>query len=635
MKIKILFFLNLTFFLTALCFAQRPNSTFTDYTKLGNNNNARNDSISNSLDSLLPPFEYRYFYLNDFTNIIINSDTTLNNEFKESEPTRRKTFYDLNTGNAGSASTASVFNYLPKAGFHSGYDQYSVYNLSLDRFKFYDSERTLADLRFAFIFGSQNNFIVGADFGQKYKSGVSLSLNYNRVSQLGTYASQETKSTAFGLALRYETLKQTLNFFTGVLSNTNNEAHNGGVTDLDAILTAPFKSNVPVYLTEARTRFDYKDIFFQSRYNLDGKTSQSSSLALGYHFQYHYGYNRFSDVEVSSSLDSSFYRKFRIEGRGLRNNNNISILTNEFYLFSKLSWTNAKVSLVYDKINVEQDSKQSSINDVSLKFNGIINFKSKLNINAKAVLGLGNNAGTFTVDGGTEIKLGKFINLTGDVSFFRSQVAWKYSLLRLNDFDFYNNNFEKPVGSTIAAGIHFNPINLNVKVGQSLINNYLYFDSLSQPKQFGNIFSHNYISISHKLKFWKIGFENDILIQNFNEDLLALPTQMIRSNLYFESLIFKKNLLLRIGAELRYLPKFETPVFNPVLGNYYRGRDISKDDFLLGDIYILGQVAGKFRIFVKIENANAMFVQKINYMAYRSPQFGNYLRLGFRWLLLD
>lgn len=633
MKIKISIFLCLTLFVTAFCFAQQPNSTFTDYSKLGNRNNSRNDSLLKSLDSLLPPFEYKYYYLNDFTNILFNADTTLNNEFKESEPTRRKTFYDLNTGNAGAASTPAVLNYNPKAGFHSGYDQYSIYSLSLDQFKFYDSERTLADLRFAFIFGSQNNFIVGADFGQKFKSGVSLSLNYNRVSQLGTYASQETKSTAFGLALRYEALKQKLNFFTGVISNTNNEAHNGGVKDLDAILTAPFKSNVPVFLNEARTRFDYKDIFIQSRYNLDGKSSQLSSLALGYHLQYHYGYNRFSDVEISN--DSAFYRKYWIEGRGLRNNNNISILTNEFYLFSKLSWTNAKVSLVYDKINVEQESKRTSINDVSLKFNGIINFKKDININAKAVLGLGNNAGTFTVDGGTEIKLGKFINLNADVSFFRSQVAWRFSLLRLNDLDFYNNNFDKPFGSTISAGINFNPLKLSVKVGQSLINNYLYFDSLSQPKQFGSIFSHNYISISHKLKFWKIGFENDILIQNINEDLVALPTQMIRSNLYFESLIFKKNLLLRIGAELRYLPKFETPVFNPVLGNYYKGSSVGKDDYLLGDIYILGQVAGKFRIFVKIENANAMFVQKINYMAYRSPQFGNYLRLGFRWLLLD
>lgn len=633
MKIKILIFISLTFLFTALSVAQRPNAGYTDYSKLDNSNNLRNDSLVNSLDSLLPPFEYKYFYINDFTKILVNGDTTLDNEFKESEPTRRKKFYDLNTGNAGSASNDAVFNFKPKAGFHSGYDQYNVYNLSLDKFKFYDSERTLADLRFAFIFGSQNNFIVGADFGQKFKSGVSLSLNYNRVSQLGTYASQETKSTAFGLGLKYETLKQKLIFLTGVISNTNNEAHNGGIKNLDAILTAPFKSNVPVFLTDARSRFDYKDIFFQSRYNLDGKASTSSSLSLGYHFQYHYGYNRFSDVEVSG--DSSFYRKFWIEGRGLRNNNNISILTNEFYLFSKLSWTNAKISLVYDKINIEQESKRNSINDVSLKFNGIINFKRNLNINAKAVLGLGNNAGTFTVDGNTEIKLGKFVNLNGDVSFFRSQVAWKFSLLRLNDIDFYNNDFVKPFGSNLAAGVNINPLHLSVKVGQSLINNFLYFDSLSQPKQFGSIFSHNYVSISHKLKFWKIGFENDILFQNINADLMAIPGQMIRSNLYFESFVFKKNLLLRIGAELRYLPKFETPVFNPVLGNYYKGNGIAKDDYLFGDIYILGQVAGKFRIFVKIENANAMFVQKINYLAYRSPQFGNYLRLGFRWLLLD
>jgi hypothetical protein len=634
MKLRLFHFLYLLLFWITVSNAQRTNAGYTDYTKLSKSNNNPNiDSFNAALDSLLPEFQYRFYYLENFTDIKINGDTTLDKEFKETEPNRRKTFYDLNTGNAGSAITPSIFTYKPKAGFHSGYNQYDVYNYSLNNFKFYDSERTLADLRFAFILGSQNNFIVGADFGQKFKSGISMSMNYSRISQLGSYNQQSTKSTSFGIAFRLETLRQRLNLFTGLISNTNNEQHNGGIKNLDDILIAQFKGNIQTQLDNANTRFDYKDLFIHLRYNIDGKNADNSVLALGYHFQYQYGYNKFSDVGTSDN--QSFYKSFWVDNRGIRNINNIDITTNEFYLASKSSWADAKISLVYDNVDILQESKSNTINDLSIKFNGLLKFWKTSNLNTKAVLGLGNNAGTFTMDGDTKIRLGKWADLSGSVSFYRSQIPWRHKVLRLNDEDNYVNEFAKPFGSTLHAGIKINPIRLEVTIGQTLINNYLYFDTISRPSQLNGLFSNNFISATHKLKVWKIGLENDYLVQNFNVDILALPSQILRSNLFLENYFFNKNLLLRVGVEARYLPQFSAPLFNPVLGNYYKSDAVPAEDYIMGDLYILGQVTSRFRIQVKWENAQQLFMNKTSYLSYRHPQFDTYIKLGFRWLLLD
>lgn len=632
---RLIILIILTSLITGMLKAQRPGAGSSNISRYSNPNNINfaSDSLSAYLDSILPPFQYLYYHLDQFDRPMVMADTTLDNEFKESEPGRRKTFYDINTGNAGSATTPVILNYLPIAGFHSGYDAYRSYNIELSKFRFFDSERTLADLKFAMILGSQNNFIVGADFGEKFKSGISMSLNYQRVSQLGSYNGQETKSTHLGLAFRLETLKKRLNIFTGILSNTNNEQNNGGLVDPDKIDDYQFKTSVPVFLDDANTRFDYKDVFLHARYDLAGSETSKSQFSLGYHFQYHYGYNRFSDPKVDN--DSSFYRYFWQGSRGIRNFNDISKVTNEVYIKTALSWVGLRAGLAYDRINVEQDSRSFLINDVTLKLNGLIRVKKSVDIDANAMIGLGNNAGTFTLDGTSTIHLGKWLNIDGKLSFFRSQLPWRHNYLRINDQDVYNNDFKKPFGSAVDLGLEINPLNLRVSAGQKLINDYLYFDTISRPVQWDGLFSTNYLAASQKLRLWKLGFENDILLQQFSESIVALPGKMLRSNLFLENLIFHKNLLLRVGVEVRYLPDFEVPAFNPVLGNFYKTNGVTKDDYLFGDIYILGQIAKKFRILVKWENAQAMFTTKTNYLALGHPQFDTYIKLGFRWLLLD
>lgn len=639
-RVLILFFL----FTSLVLSSQRPTKVVPQQprpkgTESGNAKNFESGDNSNSVvdveeDSIPPkPFKYTYFHIGNQQKLHINFDTSLNNFYLEVDPAKRVGFNFLNTGNMGSSLLPSIFDFKPFAGFNSGYHQYDYYNFTLDSFRFYNSERPLADLQFSPIFGSQQNFIVGAEFGQKYQGGTGLSVNFKRISQSGLYSEQKVQTTNFAISVHWRFLKNRLSVFPGIISNVNTEQHNGGIIDSFLYVDGfQFRKNVPNNLHNASTRYDYKNLFLFSEYSLDGRSSDSSKILLGHSFKYKYGYNKFSDVDIES--DSIFYNKFFVDKRGIRNNLSVSTVSNEFFLKNNWPALFGKLSLIYDIHNVKDEGLQKIINDITLRFDGRISIKKLFEVKTNSTLGLGANAGTFSLNGKSDIKLSKIAILTASFDFFRSQKSWNSEHLYLNFENVYTKDFANPFGSRLKLQINILPIKMTAELGQNVINQYIYIDSFAIPSQDNKILSATYISVMHKLKVWKMVLENFAFVQNSNRDYLPIPSAYLKSNLYFESLMFRKNLLLRLGAELKVMPSFTIGEYDAVLGNYYVGNHSYKKDYQVLDLYILGRIS-KFRVFFKMENVQDLFRKEVNFLSVNHPQFDRLLRFGFRWLLLD
>jgi hypothetical protein len=595
------------------------------------------DTFSTEPDSIpLPKFKYQYVHVDDLNKIIIEKDTTLGYFFQEIEPLKKRNFNYLSTTNYGAGGIPSYFQFKPHYGFSSGYTQYDVYNYTLDSVKIFDSNRTLADLFFSPIFGSQENFFVGANYGQQYKDGLSLSLNYKRASNRGFYTDQNTLTTNAALALRWKTRNDKMNFILGILNNTNNENHNGGV-DTSALFISgnQYRLNVPVKLNQAATRYDYKDVFLITDVALDKKSLDSSKFTVGHKFIYKYGYNKFYDISVIKANDSLIYRSYLNDSRGIRNQLDISKVSNEIFIKSNWNFARGRVSLLHDYYSIIDGKTERSVNDVTARFNGVFKLGKSINIQTNANLGLGANVGNFVLTGKSIFGLGKIAGIMAEATFFNSNVPYLDENLTLNNEALYNVNLSNTLGSIYGGSLYSAKLNLELSVKQSLINNFIYRDALGLPTQLNDVFVNTQFSIIHKLKVYKFHLENIGFLQLMNKDILPLPKYSVKSNFYIESNAFKNALFFRFGVEGRYMPEFFLPQYDPVQGQYYKGRNSYKAEYLSGDLYFLGQVSSRFRVMFKMENIQQNFTNKINYLTVFHPQNDPKLRVIFSWLLLD
>jgi hypothetical protein len=618
----------------------RPSSTFPNGRGSGIPQNSGQNPVNdnnNREDSIFLPFNYIYYnplFANDKKSV---TDTSLNNFFNDIEIAKRRPFNALNTGNNGSSPLPVLFDFKPFTGFHAGYHQYDAYNFSIDSIKIYNTKRTFSDLFFSQIVGSQSDIEVGAEFGQEFAKGTKLSLSYRRVFQNGFYNQQSAKTTNLALSLAYKAFKNNIKFATGIIANNNNENHNGGIDTTGNIdLTRDVYSlriNVPTILSDANTRYAYQDIFHITEFALKKINQDTFQSSIGHLFLYKKGTNRFGDIKLNDKSDSIFYGLYNTDIRGIRNFSKLTQISNEFFIKGSYKWASGKLGLVYDLYNFENVINKS-INDITLKFKGDVAIGKSVLLNTEANFGLGANAGNFSLKGATNINVGKYMSLLGNAEIFRSQLSVMDEIFYLNNELLYQKDFSSTFGSKFFAKLIIPSVNTSVSVGQNLINNFVYRDVNDFPVQDQSLLSATYISIANLIKIWKINLETHAYSQSINKGYIPVPNQYLKSNLFFEGLMFKRNLLLRLGLEYKYIPAFNLPAYNPATGMYYNNGKNIKKPFEGIDVYLSAKVS-KFRIFVKYENLAFLFNPSFSYLTINHPVFDAKIRYGVRWLLYD
>ncbi len=594
-------------------------------------NTTFNQQDSAQVDSL-PTFEYKYFLMDLPQVKKIEGDTNLGNFFKDVDAAKRRRFNAFNTGNNGSAMFNPIFTVPVFTGFHTGYHQYDDYNYTLNNLPFFDSERTLADMYFSQIVGNQGNFEVGAKYGQKFDNNVSMSINYRRIFQQGIYNNQTTKTTNFSSVFRFRSLKNKIQNTLGLIVNNNNENHLGGVlTDLSSP-NEVLRLNVPVALNEANTRYAFDNYFLISEYSLTKQTPDSSSSSVGFKFDYKSGYHRYAD----KSLDDNAYEVYNrnpLDARGIRNFVQHNTLSGEFYLKGNFNFFKGKLGLLYD-LHKLKDNDSESINDITLFVKGVTNIKNKFLLNTEARLGVGENVGTFYINGNTDLNITKGIRLHGRVEFFNSQKAYNDENLFLNGDVVYKKDISNQIGNQLYGSLFIDKIKTEVFVGQLLVNNYIYRLTNGEAANNSELVSNTYFGFTNRLKAWRIHFDNSAFVQAHTSKVIGLPKQMLKSDLYYEGKHFKKVLTLRLGVEYIHIPSFRLNSYYPITGHYYLGLNEENSTYQNLDLYLNAQVS-RFRLFVKWENYLDVLNGKVNYLVSKQPQFDNNIRFGVRWLFLD
>jgi len=586
----------------------------------------------------------RYFKLSDITTFYDFKDSTLDNFFHQYDPAKRRWIDYQNLGNAGSASRSQIYDSNPYVGFDVGLNQYDLYNFELDDFRFYENNTPMTNVFFTPV-GGQQNFVIRSDFARSFNDGTSISLNYRRLRQEGFYTNQLTKTTNFGTSLRYQSENKRYTGFLSMISNVNEEGQNGGIKHDTFYMTPQLndRKNVTIISDDAGTRHQQKQYSLINYYQLNKPTKNTIQYLLRYDLAFDNRYYKFTDPVTNTETDSTEYGDlFAFEDRGIRFYNKVNKISNKFYAYmSDGEKLNIRVGLVYDRYNIDEQGLKSGYNNLFADFKGDVPITKSIAIKSSGQLGLGDGVGDFKLRGSLNLNLGSWIDINGGTAFYRYTPDLISRSLVINGnrlWDNTNNNennidLAKPVGSDLFGEFEIPKLKIKGRIKQSLVTNAIYYDTTSMVRQAEDIFSSTSISIANEFKFWKLGMENYALFQIFSDNIYNLPTLHTKHNIHITGYLFKKALYARLGAEIRLTPSHTGADFSPVAGSFRQSNE-TIEFYPMTDFYFTAKVK-TFRLFLRFENLNGLWQDRVAYQIAHYPQFDFKLRFGVSWLLLN
>ena len=571
-----------------------------------------------------------YNYYNRYTpdEIQIYNDTLLH-RIDNYNPALKEWDEHLTLGNLGSSATPMRYEVQKGLGIRYGYDQFDLYNYTLDSIKIFKLNRPLNNLYFSPFLG-QDNFLVKALFAREFSDGISLFLDYKRYNQVGTYNNQATQTTNLSSTILLE--KEKLKGIYTLLVNTNNEENNGGITADSLFRFSNFRRrvNFPIVLNGADTRKESYTFAFLNRYILTDKDKLDTELM--HELVWERGAYRSSDVNVATDTDSLFYTDFLVDGRGLRHAIDYGTLSNEFGV--KLASTDIlkiRLGLIhkYHTINFFQTDER--FNELILK--GALSTEYKgISLKGNGELGLLDLAGDFDVDGKMNFD-NKNLKLSAGLRFYRYTPNLKADRTFINEVELWNNDFSKPLGTAISGRITVPKLRLKAEFKQIVENNTIYWDSLFIPRQLDEVLTVSQLNVKQSLKLGPWHLDHALLLQGISSDSISLPNFHLTQNTYLQFKLFDKKLEAQLGAEAIYFSDYNSKSYLPLTGTFGNTQN-RIDNYPILNAYINFKIE-QFNFFFRFENINSLWEIFPYYHLDRYPQYDNNFRIGVRWILTD
>ncbi|KXK38262.1 MAG: hypothetical protein UZ09_BCD002001515 [Bacteroidetes bacterium OLB9] len=587
------------------------------------------DILISGKDSI--PIIYKYVLVNDIFSIQEAIDTLADIAFIHRVSTSNQGEY-INTGNYGSAMQSLIFQNDIHTGQNVGYLQYRNFQLTKDNFKLFEPNRPLADLFFSQV-GSQDNISAQADFSRNFSDGLSVSLNYKRISQKGFYENQAAKATTFGFGLRYQSPSKNYDAILLFLQNANQESNNGGISYDSLVYTENFRKAITTRLSNAETRQQEQTMSLIQYFRLNRKSNDRWNLYVQNDLTYQPSYFKYYDTEVNDESAESLYFGFNDTPKGLRRYLDVKNISDGFYVHgSGINGIAGKVGLLYEHFIFDDRPVSVRKNDLTAIADGKIPFLKYFELDLKGKLGLLENAGLFNLSAGMDINIGKIGRLDGGIQIFRAQPSYRTTHLHINNQIFRDTSFSKPFGSEIHAGIYIPSIKLSADLKQSIINNPVYWDYNGLSAQHEGIFTITQLHISHRLKIKSFNLNNDVYFQLQSDYLYPLPKLFTTHQLYYSGKWFQA-MEINIGLDGRLIPDYQGPAFNPLTSAYHLS-DTTLPFFPTANFFVSAKVS-MFRAFFTMENFSQYFMDTHNFDVVHYPAMDPSFRMGFSWLLKD
>lgn len=586
-------------------------------------------------------------------------DTALTRYSHQYDPTRLSTVDFAHLGHLGSAMYPLLYTPEQHRGFHIGLDAFNPYLKNGNDLPFYIVKKAFSEL--GFVLGSeQADESVYAKFGKNFAKGISLSLDYNRISQLGRlsqYNRQNTRNTNLVTGLRFHRPNTPYDGFFTFSANTIEQEDNGGVyiepkaEDIGNGATFSLSSGA-IMLSDAQTRHQYRTWGYTQYYQLrkikrdsSRSTTNKRIYKIAHDFRYSRDKYKFSSTQTASD---TFFRQwfsgFDIDERGYRSyvtdysiSNQFRIITHSAqkkgYRPSIFTGDYLSLGIIHQRHNLQMEPSDTLINNLFLTGEWILPIKDRFRLEAMAHLGLWDNVGDYKLSGHLKINLRKAGLLSAGVNSQLTAPSWLQSQFYITQKIVWKNDFKKSLTNSLQGSYELPKYNFKAKAVYRLLHNHIYYDTLGFPQQVEAPISILSLVLTKDFKLGKFHLNNTLVWQSSSSDLLPVPQWFGKHSLFFGSK-FRK-MLFQLGVDVRYLDKYKAYYYNPLTGNFQLQNRQTLDFYPNLDAWFSFKITS-FRFFVKYENMTRLLGRDSFFYTtafYPFPNEG--MRLGIRWKMVN
>ena len=586
-------------------------------------------------------------------------DTTLDAWLHQYDPTRQRLFDYLHLGNTGSAHQSARLEAPFRIGLDLGLHQFDLYMLSPEKMPFYRLEKAFTNVSFLQV-GEQAESILKAQFARNFSDGIHLSVDYHRMNMFGTnkYPEQDVQHTSLGLGLWIQDAEGRYDGFLVYTGNTIRQENSGGIqTPPSGTGTFSSAQSAEVFLSDAETFHERNALAYTQYYRLNKirsdslGTSPGRAFLLGHHGTFQSNRFRFFDAFPSTTgptaTDSSHYQGFLVDARGLRFFLGQQTLDNTFSLATtRTGRTGSNGRLPADQKDLLEAALQHQVHwlemdqgDTTLQYlllKGRLNFSPNpgLDIQTYAHLGLWDQAGDYRISGSLSLGLGKFGRFSAEAINQLYSPTFMEHQFSVSQRSLWKTDHKRTLHTTLRATYTHPWSEFSAVATYHLINNFIYFDTNGQPAQLSRPLSVAQLSLSNHLQMGSFHLENAVLLQQFSEQVVALPKLFSKHSFYYAGKWFGV-LDVKTGLDIRLIPAYQPAYYFPLSGQFQLQEGFEAPFYPAIDAFFAMQV-NKFRAFAKVEQAagwlgnDALYYQTAYY-----AHPGTVFRFGIKWRFVN
>ena len=367
-------------------------------------------------------------------------------------------------------------------------------------------------------------------------------------------------------------------------------------------------------------------------------------FTLAHSITYRTGKYKFSAVPPDTA--SAFWNNLLVDIRGLRHFLELRQLENSFDIstFKKRKSKDAsnrvlqndllQVGITHTFSRVDEEAADSTINNLFLNGKWNFNPNEKLKVETYAHFGLWDNAGDYRISGDLFFDLNKL----GQLQLTAINQLYKPNLLQqrfyISQQLAWFNDFGRTLETSLAATYAYPNIKFKASGQYHLLNNFIYFDTLATPQQFGGAISLLQLTLSQDFKLRAFHLDNIITFQTTTDDVLRLPSFYSKHSLYYKGRWFRRALRIRLGVDIRMNNSYFAETYNPLIGQFHLQETNEVLFYPVLDAVVSLRVK-RFRFFFKWENFTR-YGKPLNeryYQVSTYPIIDKAIRFGLSWQL--
>jgi len=574
------------------------------------------------------------------------TDTSLNNY------EIYNTHYNL--GNTGLPYVPVLFNTdLQPMGLYYGKDYISNNFYSDSSLRYFVTRAPYT--QFYYVSDPQIHQYFRFTHAQNFGKHLDVAIGFKRIRSEGIYLNQGTNLNQLTVDMSYHTKNYLV--FADVLYDVYKFQQNGGLASDTELASSDYSNRLtaPIRLNYASTAMYEQSFHLQQYYFLgykpDDSLHKNPLFYISHSFKIAGHSNVFSD---NNTADSMFFESIPMRYSPITYDSlRYTEINNDLSIGSGKGWNNFLrweagvrdqwvyfrnyVSLYQNVEGIEEPYYTYNFTDTI--FNNVIAHariynaydSGRIIFDASGqYIFAGNQQGDKQglVQLGFKIDSTRFLKLAG--SYSSQNTPFIYELYQGNNIGWLGH-LPNTTTENISLAYYDKKWKLGITLQATHIANMTYFDTAAMPRQYKPAFTVYCAGIIKDFRVYKFHWTTSEKLQYVGDSIpLKLPRLVTENSIFFETMLFHRALLMRLGADFYYNTAYTGYAYMPITDQYYLENSTKFGNYLYVDPFVSFRLK-TFRIFIKFENATQGLVPYNYYYALHYPMPDRTIRFGITW----